>query len=333
MKKTNLLHGNKSYYESLLRAVLELLDALFALSHEGTTFAAATKLRVSQSTVSKRLRTLEQRLGRRLHEPVGRGCRLTPAGEALVLRCAPLVAALRAELQADHEERAAGLISLACSESILASWGAPVFAKAAAGIQGLELELHAHRSPLAVERVRAGRCVAALVAGDMDPGSELVVRVLAEEEMLLLPSGLQTRGVVGARTLPVWTIEEGSSTWRALRPRLRRRRCLPKLEIVGRLESFTALVGLARAGLGNVLVPRGIAQAMGITSRQRLRLLAGGAGGSAEHLSRPIAWVLRPMTAALERVARFETQVVQELRRSRSAFPGTVLREGAESQP
>ena len=64
--------------------MLDQLEALRALKEEGTTARAAVRLRLTQSAISKRIDALEAEVGAPLIEAHGRGCRLTPAGEALV---------------------------------------------------------------------------------------------------------------------------------------------------------------------------------------------------------------------------------------------------------
>ena len=64
--------------------MLDQLDALRALHETGTTRRAATRLRVTQSAVSKRIAALEERVGAPLLERHGRNVRLTPAALRLL---------------------------------------------------------------------------------------------------------------------------------------------------------------------------------------------------------------------------------------------------------
>src|SRR5687767_13341698 len=141
--------------------MFEQLTALAALAETGTMRAAGTKLHISQSAVSKRIASLESDLDKTLIERRGRHAYLTPEGERLLSRVQPLLSELRATLSEDAIE-GRGRISIGVSESILGSWGAPLFARTQT--PEMEIELHAHRSPVAVDMVRGGEYALALIA-------------------------------------------------------------------------------------------------------------------------------------------------------------------------
>ena len=133
------------------------LDALLALAELGTMTRAAQRLRISQSAVSKRIASLAGELGIALVQRQGRRVRLTPAATRLVERARPLLAELRGTVA---EERAELRLSVGVSESILSSWGAEVLQRSQ--VEGVTLSLAAHRSPVVIERVRAGEMMLAL---------------------------------------------------------------------------------------------------------------------------------------------------------------------------
>lgn len=231
--------------------LLDLLAALQALRDQGTTAAAAVHLRLTQSAVSKRIAVLEARVGAPLTEAQGRRLRLTPRGERLLVEAEPLLRQLQALLAA---EAPAGALSLAAAESLLASGLPRVLRQAADAVPGLILELHAHRGVGVAERVRSGAAALGLVGG-LVTAPELDVELLWEEEMVLVGPP------PGAGRVPVYTVEERSLTWPAIARALAHH--APQIEVVGRLESSAALVGLARAGFATALVPAGLAQAFG----------------------------------------------------------------------
>jgi len=270
--------------------MLDELEALRALDETGTTGRAAVRLRLSQSAVSKRVHALEARTGLSLVEPVGRRVRLTPEGRRLVDEAGPLLRRLAELLTSPAVAR--GHLRVAASHSLLASWLPAVLAVAASGA-GVELDLRVHRGPAVLEWLRSGELdVAVCAEGDADPS--LVVVPLVEEEMVLVPSGLGTIELRGA--VPVLTIEPHSLTWAALGPRLVRRERGWGIRLVPTqtLESFPAIVQLARAGFGHGLVPRPLAVAMGVPDGALVPLPAPG-------LRRAIVVVARHRT--LERPA------------------------------
>jgi hypothetical protein len=134
-----------------------------------------------------------------------------------------------------------------------------------------------------LERVRSGDyALGVCPAGTGD--AELTLRELVRESMVIVPARLLP--LAPAQVIPVWAIEKRSLTWEAIETRLARieRRAGFAIEVTARLESFTALVQVARAGFANVLVPRGVARDLGVPNDRLIRVPG---------LSRPIAAVAR----------------------------------------
>lgn len=275
--------------------MLDNLEALRALHEAGTMTRAATRLRITQSAVSKRIAALQDELGVQLVEPAGRRVALTPAAQELLQRVEPLVAELRHAL---HSERArsGGTVALGVSESILASWGPAALARAQRALPDVELAINAHRSPVAIERVRAGEYLLALCAGDPGPVPDLHVQHLCDEELVLVPArGRRVR----LASADVITIERGAATWRSIEPQLRRLRRDRGIEltVTQTVQSFASVVQLARAGFGHGLAPRGIARALGV--RPSALIPTG--------IHRPITLIARPATLARPAVAALAT--------------------------
>ncbi|MFD4440175.1 LysR family transcriptional regulator [Nocardia sp. NPDC058519] len=80
--------------ESGAQALAPLLSAFDAAAEEGHFTRAAQRLGVPQSSLSRRIKTMEQLLGVSLFQPVGRGVALTPQGRDLYERTRGLVRAL-----------------------------------------------------------------------------------------------------------------------------------------------------------------------------------------------------------------------------------------------
>lgn len=230
-----------------MRHAFDGVEALAALDQWGTVSEAATRLRLTQSAVSKRLKALAAAVGRPVVEADGRRLRITAEGRDLIERARPLLAGLR-ELVEPSGVAEDAVFSLGLADSIAGSWGPEAVADALAEVPGVRLELHAHRSVLLVESVRLGRYHVALLT-DIPTPPELVHDPLAEEPLVL---------VHGPRSGPLVTIEPSSATWRAVEGRLRRAHPELLARAITPVESFQAALRMARAGFGDGLVPRGL---------------------------------------------------------------------------
>jgi DNA-binding transcriptional LysR family regulator len=301
--------------------MIDQLEALAALAEHGTMRSAATRLRISQSAVTKRLDALEARLGVRVRERAGRRVRLTQAAERLLERTRPLLAELRLAVVGERSV-AAGWLVIGVSESILASWGPSVLADVRRRRPELRFRLNAHRSPVAVDLVRSGEYMLALVAGDEDAAGELARETLFAEEMVIVPSGLAKLALRRGSIVPVLSIEPGSTTGRALRvplARLARERGI-RLEPEASIQSYTAVVQLARAGFGHGLVPRPLALALGVAKSALVSLPEPG-------LHRPIQLVGRAAAIAREPAAGFADELRRALQRAGlSEISGSPIR-------
>ncbi len=247
--------------------MMEMLDALRALKDHRTTAAAAVRLRITQSAVSKRLAALEARCGGPVVERQGRGLRLTPLGERVLAESAPHLLALAEILRPPDQ---AALLRLGAPESLLGSWLPALLRDAGAAHPTLSppirLELHVHRGPWLVERVRSGTLDLAICV-DAVPAGGLTVLPLWREPMTLV--GLPALDALPATLPPVWTIEAASLTGQWLAQWMERHAAQPEhaalvraIRAGRRLESFGPLVQLARAGFAPALVPVGMAAAM-----------------------------------------------------------------------
>lgn len=272
--------------------MLSYIEALEALSQSGTMVEAATLLRISQSAISKRIASLEARVGKKLIEKTGRRVQLTPHALHLLTQLKPVLSEFRSILGAKIKSDS-GVISLGVSESILNSWGAELLHKICKGWPELKLEVHTHRSPVVVDRVAAGEYQLGLIAGNADNSSSLRAIELLREPMVLIPKNL---GRIPSKWngVGIITIESRSGTWGAIE-----RRCNDMGLIVERqLESFFAVVQMSRAGFGHGLVPLGACTALGI-NKKSVHIF------STAKLSRPVCLVARPSVLAQSTPARF----------------------------
>jgi DNA-binding transcriptional LysR family regulator len=179
---------------------LTRLRVLAALAREGSVTAAAEALQYAQPSVSHHLARLEAEVGVPLVQRVGRGVRLTDAGQVLAVRAEEIlgrVASARAELDA-HAGLRAGRVRLASFPSALATLVPTVAAQLAAEHPGLELALIELEPPEALAALRRGDVDVALVFDHADdtgpPSGVTAVELLAEPIYIVTPKGRRWDG-------------------------------------------------------------------------------------------------------------------------------------------
>lgn len=274
--------------------MLSGIDALLALQRFGTVSEAAARLRLTQSAVSKRIRTLQDELGYAVVEPDGRRLRITPRGADFLERARPLVAELRG-LKTPSAMEGIAQFSLALADSIAASWGPGVLRRALRLLPGLSVDLHSHRSVLVIESVRLGRYHMGLCT-DAD-ATDVVHHPIVEEPMVLVHSLDTPRPLARA---PLITIEDSAASWKAIEPLLRahHRNLLARTLI--RVESFGAALQMVRAGFGDGLIPLGLALESRVEPGS-CRRLAG--------VTRPVALLVRKTVNGLPGFVRLRERL------------------------
>jgi molybdate transport repressor ModE-like protein len=141
------------------------LRILAAVARHGSVTAAARELHYSQPSVSHHLARLEAETGAQLLQRVGRGIRLTEAGQVLAERAAEIVGRVdsaAAELS-QHVGLSAGRVRVASYGSALVAMMPEVSAALAAEHPGLQLEITDTHPLEALAMLRAGEVDAAIV--------------------------------------------------------------------------------------------------------------------------------------------------------------------------
>ena len=147
--------------------MIENLETLVRLASTGTMMETATQLEISQSAVSKRIAALERYYDKTLIERDGRRVTLTQNGQQLVDKVAPLLLEVRSAFLEDNA-LSKGRIIVGVSEAILASWGPQLFAIVQTELPEVEFEFHAQRSPVVLDRIRAGEYMVGVCTGVAD---------------------------------------------------------------------------------------------------------------------------------------------------------------------
>lgn len=141
------------------------LRVIEAIARLGSVTAAAKELHYTQPTVSHHLARLEAETGAQLLQRVGRGIRLTPAGELLASRAAEILGridAADAELSA-HVGLNAGRVRVASFSSVIGSIIPPAVAALTDKHPGLEVGLTGTQPPEALELLRTGKIDIAII--------------------------------------------------------------------------------------------------------------------------------------------------------------------------
>ncbi|MFM5855062.1 LysR family transcriptional regulator [Aeromonas rivipollensis] len=299
--------------------LLEGLETLCLLASEGTMAKVASRLYISQSAVSKRITQLEQRLGKRLIEPDGRQTRLTPQARELLARVAPSLAEMKEVLADSQTLTDQTPLPVACSETLLAGY----LARFMHDYLGRDphLALSTHHTPVILTRVRGGDALLGICAGRLPPGHGLCAELLLEEPFYLVGDDQEEapqpdhRGALQAtmtskqlteddvnegmqdKVCKILTMDLENPSNRYLRDPLAALGLVPAME----LDSYLALIELAKAGIGPVLLPAGLLALVGDQGKQA-RALPG--------LARPLHLVYRPSSLKRLRIQR----LVEEIR-------------------
>src|SRR5919198_151147 len=141
------------------------LRVIDAVARHGSVTAAAKELHYSQPSVTHHLSRLESATGAQLLQRVGRGIRLTAAGELLADRAAEIIGridAAGAELSA-HVGLTAGRVRLAGFASAIGSLVPTAVATLAARHPGLQISLTDTHPPEAIELLRPGKVEVAVI--------------------------------------------------------------------------------------------------------------------------------------------------------------------------
>lgn len=232
---------------------IEELSALLALAKEGSFEKAGRVLHRHPTIISKRLASLEERLGVRLVERTTRRLRLTEAGE----RLAQQVRHAQDEIKSAEDTAASdatqlrGKISIALPAAMGRKWIAPMLPEFMRLYP--KIELLAHFSEDFADLVQGGFDVALRIGTLSDSG--LVAKKLADHERILCasPRYLETRGeptmpsmiadhdclqFSGFASFPEWHLSDGR----------RKVTVLPRGTLIA--NDSPSLVEAAKAGCG-----------------------------------------------------------------------------------
>ncbi len=241
------------------------LTYFLAVVDEGTVTGAARRLHVAQPSLSQAVRALESELGVQLFNRVGRGLRLSAAGEAFV---GPARQVLRAIEEARDAitgivEVRTGRLELAALATLAVDPMASLIGRFRERYPGIEVRVHEPESADGVRAlVRDGTCE--LGAAHLPlTGGQLIAHPLGEQELLFVlgPESIpDSDRPLGARELartPLVVSPPGTSTRILLEQALTAVGVTP--EIAVETAAREAIVPLVLAGAGAALLPAPLA--------------------------------------------------------------------------
>lgn len=231
-----------------------------AVAESGSLNGARRKLGVNHSTVFRRIRNLEEKLGVRLFERRDARYHLTGAGEALMVRAEQVAQAIDEvdRLILGGDQALEGTVRITCPDGFAYYELPPLLAEFRQQFPGIEVELLASSDDYNLSRMEADIALRATVA----PPEHLVGRKLrtvpwylygkSEDGQLadspLTPELLEDRPVIGPdRTLlrlaPMQWLEKHSHHF----------------VVTARANTLMGMAALVRAGVGLALLPDDVA--------------------------------------------------------------------------
>lgn len=288
------------------------LKYLLAVARHGSTIAAGKALRLSQSTVHRRLSELERNLGRPLVTRHSTGYRLTPFGEELKVYAERVETAVK-ELEkhvADAARDKAGVIRLTCPEPIVPR------------LSPLIEKFHALHPKLRVEFVTSDRYLdllkgeadVALRSGDTE--DDLVGRKIADSVWAIYAS----RGYIERHGKPERLEDLSHHPMVSLDELLSKHRVVtwlkdkvPSANIVARNNSMLGLVYAVKSGVGIGALPTAIAD----SEPDLVRVL-----GPIPELARSWRILAHPDLRRTPRIAAFFDFVVEQREVLKSILTG-----------
>lgn len=289
---------------------LNLLRIFTVVIDEGNLSAAARKLDLPVSSVSRAVTRLEEEVGAQLLVRTTRQMKMTPLGEAMYQAAAPLLASLVSEVSriTEKTESPAGELRLTAPVELGQAFLARAITKFLARYPGVSV--HAHLTNDLVDLVRDGMDVAIRFSGPQLKDSALVASRLAtlSGQIYAAPAYLARKGT--PRTPADLAQHDWVTFTRASRLQLSGPEGKTDVKPRGRVSSSEILFvrELIRAGDGIGFLPTFLAQA-DVDSGVLVRVLPKASAFTG------YVWLVRPVTKHVPaRVAAFRDFITDYLK-------------------
>jgi DNA-binding transcriptional LysR family regulator len=239
---------------------LRQFEVFLAVAHEKNFSRAATKIHLSQPTLSEHIGELERELGKKLFFRRGREVTLTEAGRVFEDYAARIVSAVDGVRQAMMELDGLGhgslLIGASTTPGLYVMPG--IIAMFRARYPGVDLKLQIANSQVIEDRVKERELDLGIVGGHaVGPGEECLAAGLLDELVLIVPPGhpwAARRDIAPAQLAgqPLLLREEGSATRHVTERALQRAGV--KFRVAMQLDHTEAIKQGVMAGLGVAFV-------------------------------------------------------------------------------
>lgn len=231
------------------------LRYFLAVARTGSTLAASKQLKVSQSTISRRVTALEDMTGVKLFIRKPSGYSLTPRGKSMLPAAESVEAAILSfsDSIAAEARRLAGTVRLTTVESAANAWIIPVLGLLRARYPDLRVEIMTSDKNLDLSR---GEADVAIRFGQKPTEETLIVRHLLDmqesfyaNEELVAKLGMPENLADLARYPLVMSVdrEGGINRWVTEH--------LPDAEIEQRANTLSSIIASVRSGIGASILP------------------------------------------------------------------------------
>lgn len=247
------------------------LQAFVEIVEQGSMSAAAERLHLTQSAVSKRLQTLEQLLGNQLLDRIGRSVQLTDAGQRLLPIARRILADLDLARQAVQHSpsQVRGALNLATSHHLGLYRLPEVLSRFTRRYPAVDLNLEFMDSEEGCDAVESGRLELAVITLPRAPSSRLITQSVWDDPLALCAAPdhpLHQAGTLDIEQLarhPAILPDRRTFTHRLIADALARAGAEPQVRMsTNYLETIKMLVSI---GLGWSALPRTMLDA-GVTA-------------------------------------------------------------------
>ncbi len=253
---------------------LNEIQAFVAICDQGFFRAAADSIHITQPAISKRLATLEARLGHRLFDRVGRGSALTEAGRAYLPHARKLLMEVENSNRAldNLSDNVSGRLGLALSHHIALHRIPPVLRRFRQTCPAVDMDIEFLGSETACQAIATGQLELAIITLPQPALPGLEQREIWRDDLQILVAPdhplakLKNIEPTALQDYPALLPDESTYTYRVVAQALLPYGVIPKLRQTS--NYLETLKMLATIGLGWTALPK----TMGDSSLQALNV-------------------------------------------------------------